>query len=56
MYSVMIVLQFDNTDKKNYRINSKIVIFVVKPKPGRGHAPRPKLSNLRFSITIFTSF
>ena len=55
MYSVMIVLQFDNTDKKTTGL-TQIVIFVVKPKPGRGRAPRPKLSNLRFSITIFTSF
>ena len=30
MYSFMIVLQFDNTDKK-YRINSKILIYLVKP-------------------------
>ena len=31
MYSFMIVLQFDNTDKKTTGLTQKIVIFVVKP-------------------------
>ena len=31
MYSFVIVLQFDNTDKKTTGLTQKIVIFVVKP-------------------------